>query len=76
MYVSCLSTCVTFRQTRFGQDGTVYRQQEAMPEDVWASPSGVCEDSIPLQIYCNILYILGFILVTSILGVCLLSPMQ
>ena len=41
VYVKCFYTCFLFRQT--SQYGTTYRLQVAVPEDMWARLSGVCE---------------------------------
>ena len=41
--VSNFNTCFIFMQTRSDQHVTAYKQQETVPEDVWARLKGVCE---------------------------------
>ena len=51
LYERCFYACFLFRQPSASQHSTAYRLQAAVPEDMWASMTGVYEGNTPLPIY-------------------------
>ena len=68
--------CFIFRQPSAGQHGTDYKFQTAVPEDMWASMNGVCEDNTPLPILTIYFKYLGNVFSTRLLGGVVVAAME